>query len=112
MHLHAYYFRTDGTGVRFRNLDTLVFQEVTPRADLCRGGAQDRVHRTTALHGLYYVALKKRGTLETSTNYHVWDRLLPESSVAHGVVEPAQAHAPAVPGRFLSAPQRARSSEG
>ena len=78
-HLHSYYFWTDGKGVRFRNLDTFAFQDVTPRADVCRGAAQDRFNRTAALRGFYYVALKKRGTLEAAANYHAWIDYFPKA---------------------------------
>ena len=69
-HLHSYFFWTDGLGVKFRNLDTFVFQAVTPRADVCRAGAADRLHRPGALRGLYYVSTMKRGTVSASTIFH------------------------------------------
>ena len=78
-HLHSYFFWTDGLGVKFRNLDTFVFHEVTPRADVCRAGAQDRLNRPGALRGLYYVSIMKRGTISASTNFHAWSDYFPKA---------------------------------
>ena len=78
-HLHSYFFWTDGLGVKFRNLDAFVFEGVTPRADVCRAGAQDRLNRPGALRGLYYVSIMKRGTIASSTNFHVWKDYVPKA---------------------------------
>ena len=83
-HLHSYYFWTDGRGVRLKNLDTFVFLAATPRADVCRAGARDRVNRPAALRGLYYVAIMKRGTLAANTNYHAWTDYFPKPSWVTG----------------------------
>jgi len=67
-HLHCYFFWTDGVGLFRRNLDDLVFEDVRPRVDKCN--AQKKVTpRTAACHGLWYVTVKKLGTVESSTNY-------------------------------------------
>ena len=67
-HLHCYFFWTDGVGLFRRNLDDLVFNDVKPRVDKCL--AQKKVTpRTAACHGLWYVTVRKLGTVEASTNY-------------------------------------------
>ena len=67
-HLHCYFFWTDGVGLFRRNLDDLMFNGVKPRVDKCT--AQKKVTpRTAACHGLWYVTVKKTGTLQSSTNY-------------------------------------------
>ena len=65
--------------MKFRNLDAFVFQGLTPRADVCRGAAQGRLNRTAAVRGLYDVAIMKRGTLESKTNYHAWSDYFPKA---------------------------------
>ena len=70
-HLHAYLFWTDGVGVYMRNLDALQFQTIVPRVDKCT--SQRKVSpRVAAWHGLWYVSVMKRGTMQSDGNFHPW----------------------------------------
>ena len=91
-HVHGYFFWTDGIGLFRRNLDDLQFMGIKPRVDKCH--AYKKVTpRSAACHGLWYVTVKKSGTIESSTNYKVgrayhplraWlDSLYNEGKVSH-----------------------------
>ena len=61
-HTHAYFWWTDGEGLRRRNTDDLVFQDVRPRVDVCTCQAiKGRSLRIAVAHGLWCVALQKSG---------------------------------------------------
>jgi len=68
-HTHSYLLWTDGVGVHSRNLDAFCFEGVRPRIDVCTAHLSTRSPHSAALHGLWYVALMKRGTVEADTNY-------------------------------------------
>ena len=73
-HLHGYLLWTDGVGVHTENLDPFVFQTVRPRIDVCVTKTSTVSPHTAATHGLWYVWLRKTGTLFNATNYEagVW----------------------------------------
>eukprot|EP00973_Karenia_brevis_P073980 10281659-Karenia_brevis.AAC.1 len=66
-HCHGYLMWSDGVGFRSRSLDPLYFQGIRPRVDLCI--VRRTSSHTAACHGLWYVWLKKDGTLNSDTNY-------------------------------------------
>ena len=68
-HTHGYLMWVDGIGVRCRSLDAFEFEGVRPRIDVCTMQTSTRKPHSSALHGLWYVALRKAGTLHTATNY-------------------------------------------
>ena len=71
-HTHGYLLWTDGIGYRGTDLEEFRFDGVVPRIDKCAAGANARTPRLAALHGLWYVAVQKKGTLATLTNYRPW----------------------------------------
>lgn len=76
VHLHAYFYWTDGVGLYRRNTDELVFDGVPPRVDRCT--STGRAFHAGACHGLWYVAVMKQGTLYTDTNYQAWQQYHPK----------------------------------
>lgn len=78
-HLHCYFYWTDGVGIFRRNLDDFHFQSMAPRVDKCvvRSGVTPR---TAACHGLFYVYVRKAGTVEVATNFHPWVDYKPQIS--------------------------------
>ena len=68
-HLHGYHLWTDGVGVHCRSLDDFHFQGVRPRIDVCVSRLSTRSPHSAALHGLWYVAIVKNGTIHADTNY-------------------------------------------
>ena len=74
-HLHAYFLWVDETGLSLKTLDTLRFENTHPRVDVCKGAgsaANFGAPTRAALHGLWYVAVKKAGTAHASTNFVLW----------------------------------------
>ena len=76
-HTHAYLLWTDGVGYRSEGLQRLKFQEVRPRVDKCTQGANERVPRRAALHGLWYVAVEKLGTVSSYASFVAWQDYVP-----------------------------------
>ena len=74
-HGHMYFLWTDDVGVHLENLDALKFLEVIPRVDRCV--APPGRFRLAALHGLWYVAVMKTGTVYSDTNYLAWRKYRP-----------------------------------
>ena len=68
-HLHGYLLWTDGVGVQCEDLDPFIFQGVRPRIDVCVSKTSTVSPHTAATHGLWYVWLRKSGTLFNATNY-------------------------------------------
>ena len=68
-HLHAYLLWTDGVSVHLRDIAPFYFQTVRPRIDICKGRVGTTMPGSPALHGLWYVAVVKDGTLKADTNY-------------------------------------------
>jgi len=79
-HLHAYFIWVDDEGLNLESLDTLYFQGVRPRVDVCTG-AGSKAHagapRKAALHGMWYVTVHKLGTKNSATNYVPWRQYSP-----------------------------------
>ena len=71
-HAHSYFFWEDGVGIRLQDLSPLKFDDVRPRVDRCIQVANGRCPRTAALHGLWYVWIKKSGTVDSDTNFRAW----------------------------------------
>ena len=69
-HTHAYFLWTDGIGYRADSVDALRVEGVLPRVDKYMVGAASRAPRLAALHGLWYVSVKKAGTRSSHTNFH------------------------------------------
>ena len=84
-HLHAYFLWRDGVGIQLRDLDEVRFENVRPRVDCCIQVTNGQCPRFAALHGLWYVALKKAGTLEAATNYEAWRDYRPLTSWLTGL---------------------------
>lgn len=79
-HTHAYLIWTDGLGLRLRDLAPLTFRGVRPRVDQCtaRGTpGHAGAPRQAALHGLWYVAVKKEGTVHAASNFLPWRKYKP-----------------------------------
>ena len=79
-HVHAYFIWLDDTGLHLRSLDTLYFENVHPRVDVCKGAgsaANFGGPRRAALHGLWYVTVKKAGSVYCDTNFHPWQEYSP-----------------------------------
>ena len=79
-HLHAYFVWTDDLGLSLRSLDSLHFETVRPRIDVCKGvgsAATFGAPRRAALHGLWYVSVHKKGTVKSATNYEPWQQYSP-----------------------------------
>jgi hypothetical protein len=77
-HAHAYFWWTDGVGLRRRNTDDLVFAGVRPRVDVCTCQAtRSRPLKLAAAHGLWYVAVMKVGTKASRTNFWAWRDYVP-----------------------------------
>ena len=82
-HTHAYLFWTDGVGLQLSNLDPLRFNDIRPRVDVCTiksPGPTVGAPRREVLHGLWYVAVNKKGTRKTDTNYKAWIHYKPSVS--------------------------------
>ena len=71
-HTHGYLLWTDGVGYRSDNLEDFRFQGTLPRVDKCTVGTNSRTPRQAALHGLWYVTVKKSGTRKEYTNFKPW----------------------------------------
>ena len=79
-HLHAYFWWTDGVGLRRRNTDALVFDNVRPRVDVCTCQAgRSRGLKLAATHGLWYVVVMKVGTEFSDTNFMPWRDFVPRA---------------------------------
>ena len=76
-HGHTYYLWTDGVGVRMDSLDPLKFAGVRPRVDRCVTKTNNESPRLAALHGLWYVTVKKSGTIDAATNFKPYEHYLP-----------------------------------
>ena len=72
IHTHGYLLWTDGVGYRSETLDEFVFQGVHPRIDKCVQASNTRLPRRAALHGLWYVYVRKDGTLDSDSNWTPW----------------------------------------
>ena len=71
-HTHGYLLWTDGIGYRSDTLNDLTFEGVRPRVDKCVQGSNTKAPRRAALHGLWYVYVKKAGTLYSDSNWIPW----------------------------------------
>ena len=72
-HGHVYlYWNENGQGVHMENLDALRFNDVMPRVDRCVAGANHKSPRACAFHGLWYVTVKKDGTIDSASNFVPW----------------------------------------
>ena len=72
-HGHVYLFwDAAAAGVHMENLDRLAFQGVKPRVDKCMAGTNNRSPRKSALHGLWYVSVMKKGTFASDSNLAPW----------------------------------------
>ncbi len=79
-HTHVYFWWTDGEGLQRRNTDDLVFDGVKPRVDVCTCQApRGRTLKVAAAQGLWYVAVKKQGTVSAETNYVAWRDYVPRA---------------------------------
>ena len=76
-HLHGYLYWQGGDGLKRQNTDDLVFENVRPRIDLCNRTNVVRL-RAAASHGLFYVYLKKLGTLQSASNFLPWRDYTPK----------------------------------
>ena len=74
-HGHMYFYWSDEVGIHLENLDALSFLQVTPRVDRCV--APSSRFRSAALHGLWYVAVMKAGTVDSTTNFPAWKKYRP-----------------------------------
>ena len=82
-HTHAYLFWTDGVGLQLTNLDPFRFKDIRPRVDVCTiksPGPTVGAPRREVLHGLWYVAVRKKGTRKADTNYKAWAQYQPSVS--------------------------------
>ena len=80
VHLHAYLYWSNRKGYSARSTEGLRFQGIQPRVDVCsetRGPAQFKM---AAMHGLWYVAVGKTGTLHTDSNFKPWRDYCPQGA--------------------------------
>ena len=75
-HVHNYFYWDGGDGVRLANTDDLVFQSVRPRVDTCTV-TNPLSFKTAAMHGLWYVATRKKGGVSEASNYAPWRNYTP-----------------------------------
>jgi len=78
-HMHAYYFWNNGEGVKLRNIDKLIFRTVHPRVDRCNV-SHPPLFKKAAEHGMWYVYVKKLGTIYSDSNYKPWQSYVPDAS--------------------------------
>ena len=77
-HTHAYIMWTDAVGVYLRSAqEKLKYDGVKPRIDRCMAAANGKSERAAALHGLWYVTVAKKGTIETATSFEPWRDYVP-----------------------------------
>ena len=77
--MHAYFWWTDGVGLRRRSTNDLVFDGVRPRVDVCTCQAtRGRALRVAAAQGLWYVAVLKSGTVASEANFLAWRDYVPK----------------------------------
>ena len=86
-HLHAYLLWSDGVGVETRSLDAFYFQDVRPRVDVCTTRATTTSPMSAGLHGLWYVALCKDGTVHADTNFPAGQMYKPRAVWLQGLFE-------------------------
>ena len=78
-HGHGYLLWTDGVGFNRRNTDVLVFQGVRPRVDVCVAKSPVAFHKS-AIRGLWYASIFKKGTYQATTNYPPWRHYTPKAA--------------------------------
>lgn len=79
-HAHAYFWWTDGVGLRRRNTDDLLFTGVRPRVDVCTcQAARGRTLKLAAVQGLWYVSVVKSGTVNADENFKAWRDYVPKA---------------------------------
>ena len=75
VHLHCYFswHARDSKGIDHNTTDAWVFEGIRPRVD--KNTEQRGPHEwlRAVQHGHFYVAVMKRGTLYSDTNYPAWD---------------------------------------
>ena len=76
-HGHAYYFWDGAERVRLHNTNDFVFAGVRPRVDVC-AARNPATFKSAALHGLWYVFVRKKGAVAEATNYLPWQAYLPK----------------------------------
>ena len=86
-HLHAYLLWSDGVGVETRSLDAFYFQDTRPRVDVCTTRAATTSPMSAGLHGLWYVALSKDGTVQADTNFPAGQMYKPRAVWLQGLFE-------------------------
>ena len=86
-HLHAYLLWTDSIGIETRSLDAFYFQDVRPRVDVCTTRAATTSPMSAGLHGLWYVALYKDGTVKADTNFAAGQMYKPRAVWLQGLFE-------------------------
>ena len=83
-HMHAYFYWNNGVGIYRRNTDEFVFEEVRPRVDV-NTAKSPKFFYLAACHGLWYVTIKKHGTVENATNYVPWTHYVPKAGWLEGL---------------------------
>jgi hypothetical protein len=79
-HAHAYFWWTDGVGLRRRNTNDLLFKGVRPRVDVCTcQAARGRTLKLAAVQGLWYVSVVKSGTVNADENFMPWRDYVPKA---------------------------------
>ena len=87
-HLHAYFIWLDDVGLSLRSLESLRFEGVRPRVDVCKPsmqGTASGLPRKAALHGLWYVTVCKEGTRNHATNFEPWVKYSPNMAWLGGL---------------------------
>ena len=83
MHFHAYFFWPEGAGFSGTTGDAFVFMDVKPRVDTCNEN-RPAFFKMAAMHGIWYVHLRKKGTLESATNCFPFRDYLPQGEWLRG----------------------------
>ena len=77
-HMHAYFYWSDGVGLFRRNTDDFLFRDSRPRVDV-NTATQPVAFYRAACHGLWYVSIRKKGTLKNATNFRPWLKYTPKT---------------------------------
>ena len=85
-HGHIYLLWLTGDTLEFQNTDGFVFEGVRPRVDVCTV-RNPKGFRASAFHGLWYVHVMKRGTIDAASNMAPWEHYKPKTSWVVGLWE-------------------------
>lgn len=77
VHAHAYFYWPEGTGFTGTTGDAFKFLDTKPRVDTCNEN-RPAYFRQAAMHGIWYVWVRKKGTLESAANCFPFRDFMPQ----------------------------------